>query len=253
MNATFSFKRVGLLLKRFFIENINREIMFWCILTALFTLLHQGDFVKLILYITGFVFAARQFKVFLYRPGSMHYLLIPATHVEKLTASILLNTVYFFCMTILTYAIGNLLGTNLFNSILGTSNPVSWDLFYTRAIQTTEYNNLTYTNNFWGILGFFTICQAVCMLGSLYFKRNALGKTLVSIMLLGIVLAIIESILFKLLFSSLFQTNNMVSINIILSESTLPSEIELAIKIGTFLLIPFLWLVSYFRLAEKQV
>ena len=98
MNTTFNFNRLGLLLKRYITENIQREITFWGIAILVFALVRNDETVRFFLYITGFIFAANQFKIFAYTPGGMHYLLIPATHTEKLTASLLLSTVYDFIM-----------------------------------------------------------------------------------------------------------------------------------------------------------
>jgi len=253
MNTTFSFNRLGLLLKRFFIENQNREMMFWGILTIVFTLVHQTDSLRMILYITGLLFAARVFKVFSFAPGGMHYLLIPATHVEKLTANILLSTLYFFIMTLVTYSIGNLLGTGILNQILGTSNPVSWDLFHAEAMHNYGQVTVSSTNGFLDLLATFATIQAIFMLGSLYFSRNAVGRTMFSLLALGIVLSIIQLSLIKIIFGTFSLTGDMGSMNFMLSNSSIPSGIEMAFKIGGYLLIPFLWVVSYFRLTEKQV
>jgi len=253
MNTTFSFNRLGLLLKRFFIENQNREMMFWGILTIVFTLVHQTDSLRMILYFTGFLFAARLFKVFSFAPGGMHYLLIPATHTEKLAANILLSTLYFFIMTMVTYSIGNLLGTTIVNQIFGTSNPVSWDLFHAEAMHNYGQVNVSSTNGFWDLLGSFATIQAIFMLGSLYFSRNAVGRTMLSLLGLGILLTIIQLSLIKIIFGTFSLTGDMGSMNIMLSNSSIPDGIGMAFKIGGYLFIPFLWVVSYFRLTEKQV
>jgi len=253
MNTTFSFNRLSLLLKRFFIENQNREMMFWGILTIVFTLVHQTYSLKMILYITGFLFAGRLFKVFSFAPGGMHYLLIPATHAEKLTANILLSTFYFFIMTMVTYSIGNLLGTGIMNQVLGTSNPVSWDLFHAEAMHNYGHVNVSSKNGFWDLVTSFATIQAIFMLGSLYFSRNAVGRTMFSLLGLGIVLSLIQLILIKIVFGTFSLTSDMVSMNIMISNSSIPSWIAMAFKTAGYLLIPFLWVVSYFRLTEKQI
>ena len=240
MNTTIPFNRIVLLLERFFIEDRNRELLFWGILTLVFTLIHNADSVKLVLYISGFLFAARLFKVFSFTPGGMHYLLIPATHGEKLTTAILLSTVYFFGMTLLAYTIGSFTGTSITNMIFGTEIPVKWDLFYS-------------TKDFIDVLSKFALIQAIFMLGSLYFKRNALGRTMFSIIAINILIVIIEGSLFKALFGTLSLSNEMFSMNNILSNTSIPSTIETVVRISTYILIPFLWVVSYFRLTEKQV
>ncbi len=64
MNTTFNFNRLGLLLKRYFIENKTAEMTYWGILTLVFTLVHNAETAKMLLYVMGFIFAAKQFKMF---------------------------------------------------------------------------------------------------------------------------------------------------------------------------------------------
>ena len=40
MNTTLDINRLGLLLRRFFIENKQRELIFWGITVVVFTLMH---------------------------------------------------------------------------------------------------------------------------------------------------------------------------------------------------------------------
>ena len=157
----------------------------------------------------GFIFAAKQFKSFAYTPGGMHYLLIPATHFEKLVNAILLTTIYYFTMFTVTYSIGNVLGTTLYNLV-------------------------------------FT-------LGSIYFKRSAIGKTLLSIFTFYFIVGMIELFFLKVIFVDLSLLRGMSSINFMSENSTLLSTIGDGFKVFTYLLIPFFWTVSYFRLTEKQV
>src|ERR1035437_198639 len=110
MNTTLDINRLGLLLKRYFIENKQRELTFWGISTVVFMIMHRTGSVEMFMYIAGFIFAARTFKIFNYTPSGMHYLLIPATHAEKLIINIILSTLYFFIMFVITYIIGTTIG-----------------------------------------------------------------------------------------------------------------------------------------------
>src|ERR1035437_7538870 len=178
MNTTFSFNRLFLMLKRYFIENKNKEIMYWGILILVFTLVHKAETAVSIMYIMGFIFAAKQFKIFAYTPGGMHYLLIPATHLEKLISNILLVTVYFFSMMVIVYSIGNIAGTSLYNLIFSHSDPVTWEFF--NSTNTHSFGNsfnLMQGNAFLSMIVTFLTVQSIFMLGSVYFKRGALGRT----------------------------------------------------------------------------
>jgi uncharacterized membrane protein YwzB len=101
------------------------------------------------------------------------------------------------------------------------------------------------------IVSFVTV-QAVFLLGSVYFKRNAVGKTFLAFILLTIIIGILEVTLLKLLFGSTNIEMHNVNIDILDADSLFPglSYIGTVMK---YSLAPFFWIVSYFRLTEKEV
>lgn len=252
METTLNINRLTLLLKRYFIENKQRELTFWGITTLIFMLMHQGGSVYIYLYISGFIFASRTFKSFSYTPSGMHYLLIPATHLEKLTVAILLSTVYYFTVLLITYTIGTYVGINLGNLIFQTHNPVYFDLFNLGA-NTNNWNNVDMSHtSLLTVLLTFTIIQSVFILGSVYFKRNAVGKTFLSIAAVTIVLGLIEVLMLKMTFGSYNFNEEMIRISISSGQDSFHG-FEIAWKVLQYISVPFLWVVSYFRLTEKQV
>lgn len=256
MNTTFNFNRLGLLLKRYITENIQREITFWGIAILVFALVRNDETVRFFLYITGFIFAANQFKIFAYTPGGMHYLLIPATHTEKLTASILLSTVYYFIMFLITYVIGNSLGTVVGNLIFGLNNPIDLSIFSIDANINSVPENLQHfvKNSIFKTFGTFAFIQSVFLLGSIYFKRNAVGKTMLAIALFGAILIAIEILFVKISFGTYsIATNNLYLSYYDFNQSTTLNVLSKTFEIGSYLVVPFLWIVSYFRLTEKEV
>lgn len=253
MNTTFSFKRLGLLLNRFFIENKQKELIFWGIAILVFTLMHEPEPATIFIYISGFLFAARQFKIFSYTPSGMHYLLIPATHTEKLTASILLSTVYFFVMSLITYCIGNIIGTSIINYVLDRSMPISWELFSSHKVIGMNLMLEPTKNQFWELLTTFLQVQSVFILGSLYFKRNAVGKTLLTFAVMGIVFGLFQLFLMDNIWSDIHNAGSSISMNVMMNNSAFMKSMDKIADIFFYLLIPYFWLVSYFRLKEKQV
>jgi len=255
MNTIFNINRLGLFLKRFFIENKQRELTFWGITTVVFLLMHlagsreRSFSVEFYLYISGFIFAARTFKVFNFTPGGMHYLLIPATHLEKLIAAILLSTFYFFIMILITYVLGTTLGTTIGNLFWGTNNPIQFDFFHS----VTNFSSLTQPDKTLlnPFLAFASI-QSVFMLGSIYFKGNVIGKTILAIIAVSILLGLIEVLLLKVTFGTYSLREQSFNLNITSTDQLFPG-IEIMGKIIKYALIPFFWVVSYFRLSEKQV
>jgi len=251
MNTTFSFNRLGLLIKRYFVENKQRELSFWGIVIVVFMIMHESTAIEVFFYVSGFIFAARMFKIFSYTPGGMHYLLIPATHFEKLITAILLSTVYFFIMLLISYSIGNALGTTLGNLIFNMQNPVSLDLFQMESITKVWGNQVVTHNGLVSIFLNFALIQSVFLLGSVYFKKNAIGRTFLTFIFITIVIGLIEVLILRVTFGTFSLTGQ--NMNLTISGDNLFPGFEQAGKIVKYLMIPFFWVVAYFRLTEKQV
>jgi hypothetical protein len=252
MNTTFSLNRLGLLLKRYFTENRQHELSFWGIAIVVFMIMHQPASVEIFFYISGFIFAARTFRIFSYTPGGMHYLLIPATHLEKLVSAILLSTFYYFIMLLVTYIIGTILGTALGNSIFDTHNAISLGLFNMDSVSKSWGNIVVNHIGFIEFMLSFALMQSVFLLGSVYFKRNAIGKTFLTLISLAFLIGIIELVIFKISFGSYHLNGQSLDFSIIPGNDVL-GYFKLILKTLKYLLIPFFWVVSYYRLTEKQV
>jgi len=264
MNTILDINRLGLLFKRYFTENKQRELTFWGITIFVFTLMHiagssrKSISVEMFLFISGFIFAARTFKIFNFTPSGMHYLLIPATHFEKLTTAIILSTFYYFAMILVTYIIGNVLGTILGNLLFDLHNPIQFALFQapgyygTNPIYQTSYNPGTRLLNLFVV---FAGIQAVFMLGSIYFKGNSVGKTFLAIIAISIVFGLIELFLLRITFGTYHLNGQMINFNLNYSSGHMLGS-QIAKVLGStfkYALIPFFWVVTYFRLTEKEV
>jgi hypothetical protein len=251
MNTTFNINRLFLLFKRYFIENKQRELTFWGIATVIFMILHQEGSVEMFLYIAGFIFAARTFKVFNYTPGGMHYLLIPATSTEKLTVNIILSIVYFFVMILISYIIGTVIGTFLGNLIFNLHNPIHFGFFYDSISNQWNHQKVN-PNGLFEIFMSFALIQSIFILGSIYFKGNVIGKTFLTFIALAFILGLFEIFLLKVTFGTYHLDGHMLRLTIPEGTNLFPG-FEVAGKIIKYSLIPFFWIVSYFRLTEKQV
>ena len=241
MKPTININKIILQLKQYFLENQEKELMYWGIMTLIFTLIHQGDIFLFILSISGLIFAARQFKAFGHTPSGMHFLMIPATHAEKIITAVLLNTVYYFIMSVVAYTIGNLLGSTLFNNMMSTQAEISWSLF------TGERHTI------WSVLISFISTQAIYMLGSLIFTKHPVRKTILTIIAVTASLYIIEYFIFQIVFGNETKLTNVLpffSEKYADADDSFFKTITLILQ-GVFAII--LWIVSYFRLAEKEV
>ena len=262
MNTTFNIKRLGLLLKGYFIENKQRELTTWGIITIAFIFAHEKTIFYLILFIGGILFATRLFKNLSNTPNAIQYLILPATQTEKLVASILLNTVYYLVMTLAVYIIGNLIGYGIYHlSILPSfiNEPYfsnTFNLFSTIKTKSVMINGhflketMSYQFSLWILLRKFAFVQSLFMFGALFFKRNSIVKTLLALSAIGFVLLIIELILLKITFGTFHLNSSIIKPET--GDFLVDSNYFVRVY-GQYLLIPFFWVASYFRLTEKEV
>jgi hypothetical protein len=261
MNTILDINRLGLLFKRYFTENKQRELTFWGITIFVFTLMHlagskeKAISVQMFLFISGFIFAARTFKVFSFTPSGMHYLLIPATHFEKLATSIILSTFYYFAMILVTYTIGTVLGTTLGNIFFDMHNPIQFALFQTPEYYVNNHalhTSYNHSSNLLNLFVAFAGIQSIFMLGSIYFKGNAVGKTFLAVIAISIALGLIELLLLKITFGTYHLNGQMINLSIPAGQELFPGS-KIIGEIFMYSLIPFFWVVTYFRLTEKEV
>jgi len=256
----FDFKRFGLLFQRYFAERSHTELIYWSIMAIVFMFIRNNPpFTLLFIIIAGAIYAARFFREIHSRSNGVSYFMIPATQLEKLIVGIIMTTVYYFAMMVIVYVIGNLVGTFLNNMIAGINvipfvhhSSLEWQFFMSGddnggLVQTFALRHSYVAATFRTFLFF----QSIFLLGSIYFKNNQAGKTFFTafvITLLLLILLIIEA--------RLFGVSDLEILNIQLSPS---SAREWGMTTGRilrhvrYLLPPFLWVVSYFRLTEKQI
>ncbi len=246
METSFSTNRLWLLIKRYFVESKQRELTFWGISLVVFMLMRDQGSIITYLIIAGYFTAANAFRIFGHTPGGMHYLLIPATHTEKLVTSILINTIYFFVAFLITYIAGAAIGISLDNLIFGHNYPIQFNLF------TDKFSNQLDLEFLWWSFYAFAIVQAIAITGSLYFKRSAAMKTLLSLFIIFVVLGIFEISILKLMFGTYEISNRTFNLSPHDIEELFPA-LKTIFKIIGYLILPFFWSVSYFRLTEKQV
>ena len=251
MNNSIDFNRIGLLLKRFFIENKSRELMFWSIVIIVFALYFQLGLSVSLIYIAGLIFAARQFKFFSFKPSGMHYIMIPATQVEKTLSAIILSTFYFFGMMMVSFVLAKIIDNIVLNLIFEANSPILLSLTQNSTLYTQIENGMY---EFLDIFMTFATIQAIFMLGSLYFAQNAIVKTMLSLIVIFIAVGIVEMILFKTIVGQEIMSSGMMNLQISMnSDGEFLSNSETFSTISRIILVGFLWVVSYFRLCEKQI
>ncbi|GHU72981.1 hypothetical protein FACS189413_16820 [Bacteroidia bacterium] len=263
MNSNIlNFNRIGLLFRRFFTEQLHGEAIRWAIMVIVFIFIRNFPTgIGLTIIISGAFFAASVFRN-IHRPNDGNsYFMLPASQLEKWIVGLIIGIFYFFAMMILCYVTGNLLGTGL--NYLLAQVPFFSDilpLFHTSDLHWVFFENISLNVNFnsncipesfplvFALI--FIHIQSLYLLGSVYFKHSQVWKTFFAWNIFQIsllIFAIVEMYIFK------GETN--ISINNSLGQYN--SWLEIAGNVGFaflfYILPPIFWIISYFRLTEKQV
>ena len=265
MTEIFNFNRIWLLLQRYFVENRQKEFYYWGFFAIWFMFFRNntGAIGGAIL-VAGIVFCGRFFREIHSPTTGLNYFMIPATQAEKLVTSFLVTIFYYFGMMLVVYTIGNLVGTllnNLFANISFLSSslkwfsyaPLQWSLLERTSVNMNMLNygaRTTVDENMyvWTFFQTFIFIQAIFTLGSLYFKSSAVFKTILTLFVIAIAYGIVMGFGLNAFFG--------------LSNGSLNANIKIAPKENSFntvaniiwyLLVPYLWVLSYFKLTEKEV
>lgn len=220
------------------------------------------------LYFTGSLFASSLFADLGNRKQALPWLSLPASHLEKLLCAILYGVVLFYLAFTLVFYLVDIPMVHWANSILrrhplnfpGSSTPIPPSLVYNlftpagAPLPEKEWHLFT--------AGYFMI-QAVFLLGSVYFTRFAFIKTVVAGLLFVLAFVIFQKlVLFPMaaegwshdFFRWTQDMNELTDRDRPLHEVRLSYPLEaVLILLAQFGIAPFFWLVTWFRLKEKEV
>jgi len=249
MNPHFSFQRIKLLAIRYFTEHGRRDLVMMAALFFTFAFLprlinNASPFTSpilfcIILFIGGMRFTARIFHE-IHQPASgMHYLHIPASRLEKFLLNGAITLLLFPIICLLLYYGGTLFG-NLVKPIVPTF--LNYNVIDISSLVPTQYIRETASQYlFW---------HALFFLGALSFKKHPTTKTILSFILFVIALGIIQSLLAKIMWSVFEVPSTEILLKNVFQLVESWSYFDDLFHVSMFV---FLWIVSYFKLKEKQV
>ncbi len=258
----FSIKRIGLLLRRDIPRGYGGILVVIGAIIALllsfdilnFTLFgevprlghHESTF-STILFIGGFILTASIFKEIHKRESAQSYIMLPASPLEKTVSRILISTVAWAFGTLLWYTAYSYLSAGITELIIGTHhyllNPFQPDIW-------------------WSIAHYFVL-QSVFLVGSIYFRKGQLFKTLLSLFVIGVVISIVVAfavrIIFAPYFSGMFVMDKPEMIGSMFN--SLPfhfsERFTLLENFGNVIywaiIAPLGWIITYFRFREVQI
>lgn len=184
----------------------------------------------------GIIITATAFKELHSKKRGWFYLMLPANPLEKLLSHWLITSIGYAVVASISYVLASIVASSL-----------NWMLFGSKFFILNPF-----TPQFLELLLHYCIIQSLFFFGAIYFKRNSLIKTLLSVFLIAIILIIIMAITIKFLYFDGSITASMIdseNVHLIYNRN-----IEMVLKVMYYaLMAPFFLTASYFRLIEKEV
>ncbi|MEI9947368.1 MAG: hypothetical protein WDN26_24545 [Chitinophagaceae bacterium] len=272
MNQFFNFKRFSLLVAKHWADNKKRYLLSviafiglviaWFVLTLLIdsaTPMGKGmQFVTFFfaLFVAGSFYASQYFRDLGSRARGINFLLVPASAFEKILCSLLFTVILFFVVFTAAFYLVDVLMVSIAKSFLltDTSSKEKGLLNIFKATNLPVEGKSTLN-----ILLVFFAVQSAFLLGSVYFEKYSFLKTVISGFIIFFIVFCFFFFLYDLMpngeyadgFLSSYRIINDGKDDYLVRIPAWPGQILYYILM--YGIAPFLWIVTYFRLKEKQV
>jgi hypothetical protein len=273
MNQFFSFRRFSLLVSKHWADNKKRYglsvlafiglLITWFVLTLLVAGDERmsGDVQQITFFLSlfgvGTFYASQYFRDLGSRAKGINFLLVPASAFEKLLCSLLFTVVLFFVVFVTVFYLVDALMVAIANAIPAANGhagkPAVMNVFKVILIRFNRDSTINF------LLFFFSV-QSVFLLGSIFFEKYSFIKTIITCFVTGFVLFCLmyffnEVLLPKGDYPSGFLTSYRVHVDGMNDHLVqVPRWIGEVLRFGAmYAAAPFFWIVTYYRLKEKQV
>lgn len=213
------------------------------------------------LFVIGCLFASFLFSDLADGPKGIHYLLVPASALEKLLTAILFGVIlYFICYTIIFYVVDFVMikvANNVAHAYVEEHPGVR--LHQVEVVNVfTGPGDMADDNVLFYLMLIYLAVQAAFLLGSVYFPKYSFIKTAISLLVIFLVgVFYVHNVMASFMPKGHFY-DGMGAYKVFEKGQekivALPSTIG---KVLGYLLMysfaPIFWLVTYFRLKEKEV
>lgn len=252
MNDTFDLTRATKFAKRQLYLNKNSLFIAFAaivglllIITVLTFYFNRGEpndlnsLYLVVMYFGGFIFSSRIFDELQSPEKAAYYLTLPVANAERLIVSWLLTAPLFVAFSMITIFLLNTIGL-LVGGYPDFATQMSW----------------LYKQEFWTAIAVYMVIQPVFMLGALTFRKYNVLKTLLALFLLQVGLifytGLVGWISLGMPFSEMegFNGTNLSPSMMGFFENTMPVILHL---LFWYMLAPFMLVVSFFKLKERQV
>lgn len=281
MNQVFDFKRWTLLVAKHWSEN-KRKYLLGTVAMAGFLFFWFGfvvvidwgrpipSFIQIQTYyvglaITGLFFASSTFAELSSGPRAMNFLTFPASHLEKLLCSLLYSLVIFFVVYTAVFYLVDFSMVKLANSAAAARWQGGANVPSSEVVNIfSEFNKGSdpdEPNLFLLSILMYVIVQSAYILGSVYFSKYSFIKTTISLLVIAFALILFLAKVMDPMMPNGGYYQGLTSYQVVENGNfqnakivQLPEWIgNLLFSLVKFALAPLLWVVTYFRLKEKEV
>lgn len=257
MDQFFSFRRFSLLVLQHWANNKKRYVLsvmaflglliIWYVFAIiigddkLLSIEFQQITYFMSLFVTGTFYASQYYRDLASRAKGSNFLLVPASAFEKFLCSLLYTLILFFAVFTATFYLVDIIMVNIANSV-DAIKKYHGKIPIINVFDVTFFSfNNNATLNF--LLFFFSV-QSAFLLGSVYFRKYNFLKTIISGFVIWLILFLIVYFFYQENSAEAYSDGN---------EGEMPNWIAQLIQGLAYVLAPLLWIVTYYRLKQKQV
>ncbi len=181
----------------------------------------------------GILFSSASFKEIHNPQTAVHYLLLPATSLEKFLSKLILTTVGYLIGTAVFYFIFTAAVSLLKLAVYGSLGPVF-----------DPFDISIYSMFYW-----YLVIQSMFLLGSVYFKKMAFFKTILTLIIFFFALSIFTGIIIRIVFSDYPIFTSFWRPDLRNFTAGILPEV---LKAATLAAMVIFWITGYFRIRETE-
>jgi hypothetical protein len=274
MNQFFSFHRFSLLVAKHWADNKKRYLLSILAFIGLligwfvFTLLIDSRFpvgqgLQMVTYFfslftVGTFYANQYFRELGSRAKAINFLLVPSSAFEKVLCSLLYTVVLFFVVFTAAFYLVDMLMVWIAQNLV---SDIPYPADQKGVLNVFEAARLPFErNSTLNILVIFFSLQSIFLLGSVYFQKYSFIKTIISGFVIFFIVFLFFYFLYDMMPKGTYVDGHLTSYRVnnhgkgddylVMVPDWLGQILYYILMYATA---PFLWLVTYVRLKEKQV
>jgi len=203
-----------------------------------------GPIYIMLLYIGGLSFTAMSFYEFRNHAGRIQFLTLPASHLEKLVTRWLYTSIgYVFVITI------------IFLILYKVYNPMVMKWWGQQLVPISSLD----LNTYWLLIKNYMVLNALALIFAISINRFTIPKAIIILTGLTILGLVASVLIFRIVFNEFFDGWSIHSsqFDTYVPDSKFIRSMEnispnVLINLCLAILLPFFWIVSYFKMKEKQ-